>query len=62
MGFLAHVKENIFILGLQGEIRIQNLTKDVYTNLHQDSESMNLLKTTLRVIEDCGSSMNTQRT
>ena len=25
VGFLAHVKENIFILGLQGEIRIQNL-------------------------------------
>ncbi len=25
VGFLAHVKKNIFILGLQGEIRIQNL-------------------------------------
>ena len=25
IGFLAHVKKNIFILGLQGEIRIQNL-------------------------------------
>ena len=25
LGFLAHVKKNIFILGLQGEIRIQNL-------------------------------------
>ena len=25
IGFLAHIKKNIFILGLQGEIRIQNL-------------------------------------
>ena len=25
IGFIAHIKENIFVLGLQGEIRIQNL-------------------------------------
>ena len=25
IGFIAHVKGNIFVLGLQGEIRIQNL-------------------------------------
>ena len=25
IGFLAHINKNIFILGLQGEIRIQNL-------------------------------------
>ena len=25
IGFLAHIKGNIFILGLQGELRIQNL-------------------------------------
>ncbi|MDA7783480.1 SMP-30/gluconolactonase/LRE family protein [Candidatus Pelagibacter sp.] len=25
IGFLAHVRDNIFILGLQGELRIQNL-------------------------------------
>ena len=25
IGFLAHVKQHIFVLGLQGELRIQNL-------------------------------------
>lgn len=25
IGFIAHIKENIFVLGLQGELRIQNL-------------------------------------
>mgnify|MGYP001237441657 FL=1 len=25
IGFLAHIKNNIFILGLQGELRIQNI-------------------------------------
>ena len=25
IGFLAHIRDNIFILGLQGELRIQNL-------------------------------------
>ena len=25
IGFIAHIKDNIFILGLQGELRIQNL-------------------------------------
>ena len=31
IGFLAHIKNNIFILGLQGELRIQNIkTKKDY--------------------------------
>ena len=34
IGFLAHVKNNIFVLGLQGEIRIQNLkTKKIFDSI-----------------------------
>ena len=34
IGFLAHVKNNIFVLGLQGEIRIQNLkTKKIFKTI-----------------------------
>ena len=34
IGFLAHVKNYIFILGLQGEIRIQNLkTKKIFESI-----------------------------
>ncbi len=34
IGFLAHVKNNIFVLGLQGEIRIQNLkTKKIFVSI-----------------------------
>ena len=34
IGFLAHIKNNIFVLGLQGEIRIQNLkTKKVFKTI-----------------------------
>ncbi len=33
IGFLAHVRDNIFILGLQGELRIQNLKSKKITNL-----------------------------
>ena len=34
IGFLAHVKKNIFVLGLQGEIRIQNLkTKKIFKTI-----------------------------
>ncbi len=34
IGFLAHIKNNIFVLGLQGEIRIQNLkTKKIFVSI-----------------------------
>ena len=34
IGFLAHIKNNIFVLGLQGEIRIQNLkTKKIFDSI-----------------------------
>ena len=34
IGFLAHIKNNIFVLGLQGEIRIQNLkTKKIFKTI-----------------------------
>ena len=34
IGFLAHVKENIFVLGLQGELRIQNIeTKKIIKSI-----------------------------
>jgi len=34
IGFLAHIKNNIFILGLQGELRIQNIkTKKIITSI-----------------------------
>ena len=34
IGFLAHIKENIFILGLQGELRIQNIkTKKIIKSI-----------------------------
>ena len=35
IGFLAHVKNNIFILGLQGELRILNLkTKKILKSIY----------------------------
>ena len=34
IGFIAHVKGNIFILGLQGELRIQNIkTKKIFKSI-----------------------------
>jgi len=34
IGFLAHIKNNIFILGLQGELRIQNIkTKKIIKSI-----------------------------
>ena len=39
IGFLAHIKNNIFVLGLQGEIRIQNLkTKKVFKTIPIESK------------------------
>ncbi len=39
IGFLAHIKNNIFILGLQGEIRIQNLkTKKTFVSIPIESK------------------------
>ena len=39
IGFLAHVKNNIFVLGLQGEIRIQNLeTKKIFKTIPIESK------------------------
>ena len=41
IGFLAHIKNNIFILGLQGELRIQNIkTKKIIKSIliEQDSK------------------------
>ena len=39
IGFLAHIKGNIFILGLQGELRIQNLrTKKIIKSIYVEPE------------------------
>ncbi len=39
IGFLAHIKGNIFILGLQGELRIQNLkTKKIIKSIYIEPE------------------------
>ena len=39
IGFLAHIKNNIFVLGLQGEIRIQNLkTKKIFKTIPIESK------------------------
>jgi sugar lactone lactonase YvrE len=39
IGFLAHLKNNIFVLGLQGEIRIQNLkTKKIFKTIPIESK------------------------
>ena len=39
IGFLAHIKGNVFILGLQGELRIQNLkTKKIIKSIYIEPE------------------------
>ena len=39
IGFIAHVKGNIFILGLQGELRIQNIkTKKIFKSISIEKE------------------------
>ena len=38
IGFIAHIKDHIFILGLQGELRIQNLkSKKIFKSIEKTS-------------------------